>query len=226
MPPKAKKASASSGAAGSGAEADSAPTLHVPACFSGKDFYAVLDVPKTATVEEISKAYKTLSLKHHPDRNTESTTATEEFQYLAKIHETLTKDPRRRAQYDKHGDVSAAENTEGFFDAYEYWREVFPELNVNDVDEFEKTYVGSADEEEDAISAWEECKGDFGVMMTSYLLFSSLESLPRHTELMKRLIAEKKVNMAYVDKFNKTLPTAAAKITKFEKEQAALKKVR
>jgi len=88
----------------------------VPDAFKGKDYYEILGVARDATPEEINKAYKRLSLKHHPDRNLSNPHATTEFQYLAKIHETLAKDPRKRAMYDLHGDVSN-DITSDFVDA-------------------------------------------------------------------------------------------------------------
>lgn len=78
--------------------------IKIPKCFKGKDFYEILGVNKNASTQEINKAYKKLSLQYHPDRNINNTDTTQEFQYLARIHEILTKDPARRKLYDRHGD--------------------------------------------------------------------------------------------------------------------------
>lgn len=78
-----------------------------PACFQGKSYYEILNVPKTATKEEIKKAYRRCALRHHPDQN-QSPTATEEFQYLAKVHETLY-DEKKRRFYDQCGDSDGTE---------------------------------------------------------------------------------------------------------------------
>jgi len=62
-------------------------------------FYDVLGVPQQASDAEIKKAYRQLSLTHHPDRNpTEDTTTT--FQNIGEAYETLS-DPQRRADYDR-----------------------------------------------------------------------------------------------------------------------------
>ncbi|KAI0793381.1 DnaJ domain-containing protein [Abortiporus biennis] len=68
------------------------------------DYYALLDIPKTATVEEIRQAYKRESLRTHPDRLAKATSeekkaATERFQAVADAYYVLS-DPLRRAEYD------------------------------------------------------------------------------------------------------------------------------
>ncbi|KAI8953726.1 DnaJ domain-containing protein [Xylaria longipes] len=63
-----------------------------------EDFYMVLEVDQTATTEVISRSYKRLALKHHPDRNAGRDT-TAAFQLLGKAYETLKDESKRRA-YD------------------------------------------------------------------------------------------------------------------------------
>ncbi|KAI0439894.1 DnaJ domain-containing protein [Xylaria telfairii] len=63
-----------------------------------KDFYMILEVDQTATIEVISRAYKRLALKHHPDRNAHRDT-TAAFQLLGEAYETLKDEIKRRA-YD------------------------------------------------------------------------------------------------------------------------------
>ena len=63
-----------------------------------KTYYDILNVPKTASETEIKKAYRTLSLKFHPDRN-KSPDAQSIFQKISEAYETLS-DPVKRKQYD------------------------------------------------------------------------------------------------------------------------------
>ncbi|KAI1272753.1 DnaJ domain-containing protein [Xylaria sp. FL0933] len=63
-----------------------------------EDFYMILEVDQTATTEVITKSYRRLALKHHPDRNADRDT-TAAFQLLGKAYETL-KDEQKRLAYD------------------------------------------------------------------------------------------------------------------------------
>src|SRR5581483_5518032 len=69
-----------------------------------RDYYEVLGVSRTATEEEIKKAYRKLALKWHPDRNPEARREAEErFKEISEAYQVLS-DPERRAQYDRFGD--------------------------------------------------------------------------------------------------------------------------
>ena len=67
-----------------------------------KDFYKVLDVPKTATEAEIKKAYRRLAMKYHPDRNPDDAEAEGRFKEAKEAYEILTDAPKRAA-YDQYG---------------------------------------------------------------------------------------------------------------------------
>jgi molecular chaperone DnaJ len=68
-----------------------------------RDYYEVLGVSRTATEEEIKKAYRKLALKWHPDRNPEARREAEErFKEISEAYQVLS-DPERRAQYDRFG---------------------------------------------------------------------------------------------------------------------------
>src|SRR6516165_2444632 len=69
---------------------------------SKRDYYKVLDVPKTATEAEIKKAYRRLAMKFHPDRNPNDREAEERFKEAKEACEVLT-DSHKRAVYDQHG---------------------------------------------------------------------------------------------------------------------------
>ena len=69
---------------------------------SKRDYYKVLDVPKTATEAEIKKAYRRLAMKYHPDRNPNDREAEESFKEAKEACEVLS-DPHKRATYDQHG---------------------------------------------------------------------------------------------------------------------------
>jgi len=70
----------------------------------GKDYYSTLGVPKTASEEDIKKAYKKQALKWHPDRNPKNKKEAEDkFKELAEAYEVLS-DKQKREIYDRYGE--------------------------------------------------------------------------------------------------------------------------
>ncbi|KAB8190392.1 molecular chaperone DnaJ [Nonomuraea phyllanthi] len=65
-----------------------------------KDYYAVLGVPKTATAEEIKKAYRKLARQYHPDSNQGDATKEAKFKEVSEAYDVLS-DGKRRKEYDE-----------------------------------------------------------------------------------------------------------------------------
>lgn len=66
-----------------------------------KDYYAILGVERSASADDVKKAYRKLARKYHPDVSKEKN-AEERFKEVAEAYETL-KDPEKRAAYDRLG---------------------------------------------------------------------------------------------------------------------------
>lgn len=66
------------------------------------DYYDVLEISRTATAEEIKKAYRKNALKYHPDRNPGDAEAEKKFKEISEAYEVLSDDKKRQI-YDRHG---------------------------------------------------------------------------------------------------------------------------
>jgi molecular chaperone DnaJ len=67
-----------------------------------RDFYEILGVSKTATPDEIKKAYRKVAIKYHPDKNPGDKEAEEKFKEAAEAYEVLS-DQEKRNHYDRFG---------------------------------------------------------------------------------------------------------------------------
>src|SRR5207244_1085444 len=67
-----------------------------------RDYYEVLEVERGSDADTITKAYRRLAMKHHPDRNAGDKESEEKFKEAAEAYDVL-RDPEKRARYDRYG---------------------------------------------------------------------------------------------------------------------------
>jgi molecular chaperone DnaJ len=92
-----------------------------------RDYYEVLGVARSASGDEIKRAYRKLAVKFHPDKNPDDPHAEEKFKELGEAYDVLM-DGDRRAAYDRFGHAAFEQGggfRGGFHDPFDIFREVF-----------------------------------------------------------------------------------------------------
>lgn len=67
-----------------------------------RDYYEILGVPRTASADEIKKAYRKMAIKHHPDKNPDNPNSEAKFKEAAEAYEILS-DADKKQRYDRYG---------------------------------------------------------------------------------------------------------------------------
>ena len=93
-----------------------------------RDYYEVLGVARSVSVEELKKAYRKLAVIHHPDKNPDDKGSEEKFKEIGEAYDVLS-DPDKRAAYDRYGHAAFAQGggagRGGFHDPMDIFRDVF-----------------------------------------------------------------------------------------------------
>ena len=103
-----------------------------------RDFYEVLGVSKTATKDELKKAYRKMALKYHPDKNPGDHEAEEKFKEAAEAYEVLS-DEQKRATYDRFGHAGLGGAAgggfqgRGFEDIFSQFGDIFGDSPFGDI---------------------------------------------------------------------------------------------
>ncbi|XP_060097213.1 dnaJ homolog subfamily C member 9 [Heteronotia binoei] len=139
--------------------------------FAAGDLYQVLGVPSSASAEEIRRGYHKASLRVHPDRAdlADKEEATRRFQILGKVYALLS-DQEQRTLYDQQGIVdeeSTVLNQDRNWE--EYWKLIFKEITLKDIEDFKTQYNDSTEEMEDIKTAYKNCKGNMDQIMNKVL---------------------------------------------------------
>lgn len=100
-----------------------------------RDYYEILGVPKNATLQEIKKAYRSLALKHHPDRvpAEQKAEAEQKFKEISEAYGVLS-DPKKRSMYDQYGHAGIDQQytTEDIFRGADF-SSIFGDLGLGDI---------------------------------------------------------------------------------------------
>jgi len=96
---------------------------------SKRDFYEILGVTKTATAEEIKKAYRKKAIQYHPDKNPGDAEAEEKFKEAAEAYEVLS-DQNKRSRYDQfgHAGLGGAAGGGGFGGGHMNMEDIFSQF--------------------------------------------------------------------------------------------------
>ena len=154
------------------------------------DLYKLLNVNKNCSKEEIRKNFRKLVLLVHPDKNPNDPNANENFRNLNNAYKILMNDEKRKL-YDETGEYDENEDEKiDLENTYQYYREIYPKLKLEDIENFSLKYRGSEMEEEDLIDYYNENNGDITLLLEAIPL-SNNEDVERFINIYEQLIKKK-----------------------------------
>ncbi|KAJ2549882.1 hypothetical protein EV175_004275 [Coemansia sp. RSA 1933] len=165
------------------------------------DLYAVLDVAKTATDDELRKAYRRRALQTHPDKwahldasSPEAQAKTQEFQQVGFAY-TVLKDARRRKQYDTTGSVNDLMVEEDGKDWDAYFRELWSGVvDASTIEQFALKYKKSGEEKADLLAAYTRHDGDLDLIFADVMLADVETDEARFVAILETAIKEKTIS--------------------------------
>ncbi|KAK1397754.1 Chaperone protein dnaJ 6 [Heracleum sosnowskyi] len=156
---------------------------------SSSSLYEVLGVERTATQQEIKRAYHKLALRLHPDKNPGDEKAKEKFQHLQKVISILG-DEEKRSLYDQTGCIDDAELAgDAVWDLKEFFRAMYKKVTEEDIDQFEAEYRGSDTEKKDLIDLYKKYKGNMKRLFCSMICSDPKLDSHRFKDILDETIA-------------------------------------
>ncbi|CAG9943816.1 unnamed protein product [Clonostachys rosea f. rosea IK726] len=188
------------------------------------DPYEVLNIERTASSDDVKKAYRKAALKHHPDKAPEDQKekAHEAFQSVAFAYAILS-DPARRKRYDQTGSTSESIVDSDGFDWSDFYREQFKDsISADAIEKFAKQYKGSDEEKDDLLNAYEQSEGNMDGIYESVILSDVLEDDERFRQIIDQAIQDERVpNFSAYSKESKRKREARVRRAKTEAESEA-----
>ncbi|CAL0326656.1 unnamed protein product [Lupinus luteus] len=176
-----------------------------------KSLYEVLGVERTASQQEIKKAYHKLALRLHPDKNPDDEQAKEKFQQLQKVISILG-DEEKRELYDQTGCVDDDDLAgDVVHNLHEFFRTMYKKITEADIEEFEANYRGSDSEKTDLIDLYKKYKGNMNRLFCSMLCSDHKLDSHRFKDILDEAIAsgeikERKAYKKWAKEVSETKP--------------------
>ncbi|OCF57648.1 DNAJ domain-containing protein [Kwoniella mangroviensis CBS 10435] len=177
--------------------------------------YEALNLPSSATQEEIRKAYRKLALQYHPDKHShknddkEKEELNKKFQRIGFAY-TILSDEKSKKRYDQTGKTDdkfdSVGDMEGGWEAY--FEGLFKRVDRKILDEDKEKYQNSSEEKSNLISSYKSSKGSLPTIL-NYIPHSSYTDEDRFIQIINSLIESGELEST--DKWEKTSTDLKAK---------------
>ena len=173
--------------------------------------YEILGIGKSATAEQIKKAYRVRALQCHPDKDP-SAEAKVNFQKLVSAYNIL-KESESRQLYDETGFIDG----EGFDKAADFFRTKFGRISEQDIVDFAGKYKGSLEEIQDVKDYCEKQNGDVSGLL-EWIPLSEPHEVDRFISIIDQLYKDGEI-ISHESKYKSSIAKLRKNAQKMKKEQ-------